>query len=69
MQIHDELKAEFLTGKSKDIAYRKQQLLQLSYMLHDNLARFDAALTADLGRASFENNLCVTSLFSLLRMD
>jgi hypothetical protein len=61
-QIHAELKAEFLTGKSRDVAYRKQQLLQLTYMLHDNIARFDAALTADLGRSTFENNLCVPRL-------
>lgn len=56
-KIHNELKAAFLTGKTRDIAYRKQQLLQLGYMLHDNISRFDAALTADLGRSSFDNNL------------
>ncbi|KZT65563.1 aldehyde dehydrogenase [Daedalea quercina L-15889] len=49
-KIHHELKEAFQTGKTRPIAYRRQQLLQLCYLLQDNLERFYAALYADLGR-------------------
>ncbi|KAH9841000.1 aldehyde dehydrogenase [Rhodofomes roseus] len=42
LQIRDELGAAFRSGRTRPIAYRKQQLLQLCYMVEDNqeLRRF-----------------------------
>ncbi|KAJ3560158.1 hypothetical protein NP233_g11017 [Leucocoprinus birnbaumii] len=54
-QIHKNLRAGFHSGKSKDVKYRKYQLLQLAYMIQDNTERFREALAADLGRPPFES--------------
>jgi aldehyde dehydrogenase (NAD+) len=56
-QIHAELRAGFRSGKLKSIAYRKYQILQLGYLIKDNAKRISEALTADLGRPDFENQL------------
>ncbi|PCH42544.1 NAD-dependent aldehyde dehydrogenase [Wolfiporia cocos MD-104 SS10] len=49
-RIHEELLRGFRSGKTKSIAYRKEQLLHLAYLIHDNKQRFREALHADLGR-------------------
>ncbi|KAJ7632988.1 NAD-aldehyde dehydrogenase [Roridomyces roridus] len=54
-KIHAELKAGFQTGKTKSLAYRKYQLLQLGYLIKDNAKRFEEALAQDLGRHAFES--------------
>ncbi|KAI0346649.1 aldehyde dehydrogenase [Trametopsis cervina] len=56
-KIFEELRASFRTGKTKDIAYRKEQLSQLAWMLRDNHERWAAALKADLGRPEWESHL------------
>ncbi|KAL0568278.1 Hexadecenal dehydrogenase [Marasmius crinis-equi] len=61
-KIHDELKGTFRSGKTKSIAYRKYLLVQLMYLLHDNVGRFEDALKADLGRPPLESQLFETSL-------
>ncbi|KAJ7685591.1 NAD-aldehyde dehydrogenase [Mycena polygramma] len=55
-KIHAELKAGFNSGKTKSLAYRKYQLLQLAYLLQDNSKAFEDALDKDLGRHKFEAN-------------
>ena len=56
-EIFSDLKTTFETGKTKPIAYRKQQLAQLAWMVKDNIPRFEAALKEDLGRPQLESNL------------
>lgn len=53
-QIYTELKATFASGKSRPNSYRKYQLLQLAYMVKDNVKLFEDALAADLGRPQTE---------------
>ncbi|KAF8638214.1 hypothetical protein AX16_010560 [Volvariella volvacea WC 439] len=55
-KIHAELKKSFRSGKSKPIAYRKYQLLQLAYLIKDNTQRFEEALKKDLNRPALESN-------------
>ncbi|EJD42590.1 NAD-dependent aldehyde dehydrogenase [Auricularia subglabra TFB-10046 SS5] len=54
-QIRARLRAGFATGKTKDVAFRKEQLLQLAYMIQDNRDRFLDALASDLGRPRNES--------------
>ena len=58
-QIHAELQKTFKTGKTRPIAFRKEQLAQLAHLLKDNEQRFREALKADLGRPEVESDLCV----------
>ena len=58
-QIRASLHAGFATGKSKALAYRKYQLLQLGHLLKENRARFVEAIHADMSRPAFESELCV----------
>ncbi|KAF8196110.1 NAD-aldehyde dehydrogenase [Pholiota molesta] len=53
--IRDELRAGFASGKLQAISYRKYQLIQLIYMLKDNMARFEEALKKDLNRPVVES--------------
>jgi aldehyde dehydrogenase (NAD+) len=46
----------------KSIAYRKYQLLQLGYMLKDNLDRWYEAAASDLGRPPIETDMCAMLL-------
>ncbi|KAJ6531227.1 aldehyde dehydrogenase [Mycena capillaripes] len=55
-RIHAELRAGFNAGKTKSIAYRKYQLLQLAYLIQDNAKAFEDALAQDLGRHKLESN-------------
>ncbi|KAF9443399.1 aldehyde dehydrogenase [Macrolepiota fuliginosa MF-IS2] len=67
-KIHTTLRNGFHSGKSKNVKYRKYQLLQLAYMIKDNVERFEEALTADLGRPPFESHFLeiVPSLMEIL---
>jgi hypothetical protein len=62
LQIHNDLVKGYGTGKTKSIAFRKHQLLQLAYLVQDNIARFEEALKADLGRPGLESQLFVSRL-------
>lgn len=56
-KIHADLKQSFRSGKTRPIAYRKEQLAQLAWMLKDNNERFAEALHIDLGRPPIESDL------------
>ncbi|KAF8332822.1 NAD-aldehyde dehydrogenase [Cantharellus anzutake] len=56
-KIRDTLRAGFATNRSKDVRYRKTQLLQLAYLLQDNKQRLVDALQADLHRPAAETFL------------
>ncbi|KAK7038096.1 aldehyde dehydrogenase [Favolaschia claudopus] len=55
-KIRAELQAGFDSGKTKSIAFRKYQLLQLAYLIQDNTKAFEDALASDLGRHSLESH-------------
>ncbi|KAF8579073.1 NAD-dependent aldehyde dehydrogenase [Ramaria rubella] len=63
-QIHEHLRSSFRAGKAKSIAFRKEQLLQLAYMLQDNVALFQESLKKDLGRPVFESRM--TDVFGVI---
>lgn len=53
-----ELRRTFLaTHKTRALAWRKEQLTQLGFMIQDNEERFVAAVEADLGRPAFETRV------------
>ncbi|KAG8862645.1 hypothetical protein FRB96_001204 [Tulasnella sp. 330] len=52
--IRDTLRATLNSGKTLDVTYRKNQLIQLAYLFKENEARFNAAFKADLGRPELE---------------
>lgn len=52
--INKELRAAFLTGKTRDLEYRKNQLKQIAFLLTDNTDAWCEALEKDLGRSKFE---------------
>ncbi|KAJ7172042.1 NAD-aldehyde dehydrogenase [Mycena filopes] len=54
-KIQAELRAGFNSGKTKSVAYRKYQLLQLAYLVQDNAKAFEEALAHDLGRPAQES--------------
>ncbi|KAG8903656.1 hypothetical protein FRB99_002894 [Tulasnella sp. 403] len=55
--IREELKKSFRSGKTRDIAYRKQQLAQVAYMVQENADRFNEAIRLDLHRPYLETVL------------
>ncbi|THH14250.1 hypothetical protein EW146_g6054 [Bondarzewia mesenterica] len=55
--IRSELQKAFRSGKTRPIAYRKQQLLALAYLVKDNIKLFQEALAADLGRHFVETSV------------
>ncbi|KZT73061.1 NAD-dependent aldehyde dehydrogenase [Daedalea quercina L-15889] len=63
-QIHQSLKQAFTAGKSRDIQWRKRQILQLWHLVEDNFDLLRKALYDDLGRAPDESD--GTELNSLL---
>ncbi|OBZ67696.1 Aldehyde dehydrogenase family 3 member H1 [Grifola frondosa] len=56
-RIHDELRRGFRSGKTKSIAYRKEQIAQVGYMLMDHEVRWKEAFRVDLGRPALETEL------------
>jgi aldehyde dehydrogenase (NAD+) len=57
LQVRGRLKNAFKTGRTKDIRFRRQQLLFVSYLIKDNIALFQRALASDLGRSDMETFL------------
>lgn len=57
LQIYSTLNKTFRSGKTKPIAFRKVQILQLAYLVQDNLERFKEAFAIDLGRPPLEASL------------
>lgn len=53
-KIVSDLRAVFLTGKTRSLEYRKNQLKQLAFLVKDNSEAFVEALSKDLGRSRFE---------------
>lgn len=53
-EIYSTLNKTFRSGKTKPIPFRKVQILQLAYLLQDNVERFKEAFAIDLGRPSLE---------------
>ena len=66
LQIHAELRQAFRTGKTKPVAYRKEQLAQLAWGQKDNATRLGEALQQDLGRPPIESDLYVSLDVALL---
>ena len=59
-QIRTRVKNGFKTGKTRDIQFRKQQLLALTYLIKDNMVLFQRALASDLGRSDLETIVYVS---------
>jgi uncharacterized Fe-S cluster-containing radical SAM superfamily protein len=57
IQIRGHVRESFRAGKAKSVAFRKEQLLQLAYLIQDNLEPFQVALRKDLGRSAVDANL------------
>ncbi|TFK73416.1 NAD-aldehyde dehydrogenase [Pluteus cervinus] len=57
-QIHIDTRKAFQSGRTKNVAYRKHQLLQLAYLVKDNAKRFEEALMQDLGKPPLETYFC-----------
>ncbi|KAI0649661.1 NAD-dependent aldehyde dehydrogenase [Trametes meyenii] len=53
-KIHKRTRNGFLSGKTKSIEFRKEQIAQVGYLLKDNEQRIKDALKADLGRPALE---------------
>ncbi|OSC96902.1 NAD-aldehyde dehydrogenase [Trametes coccinea BRFM310] len=53
-QVHERARQAYRSGKAKSIAFRKEQIAQVSYLLKDNEDRFVEALKSDLGRPAQE---------------
>ena len=54
LQVRGRLKNAFMTGRTKVIQFRRQQLLSLAYLIKDNIALIQRALASDLGRSDTE---------------
>lgn len=52
----EELRASFLSGKTRCVEYRRKQLQQLYYLIQDNETQFIDAINADLGRPAMESD-------------
>ncbi|WFD35210.1 hypothetical protein MCUN1_002060 [Malassezia cuniculi] len=58
------LREAFLTGKTRDLSYRKKQLKQFVFMIKDNQDAFIQAINKDLGRPPMETEF--GEIFSIL---
>ncbi|OBZ72483.1 Aldehyde dehydrogenase, dimeric NADP-preferring [Grifola frondosa] len=56
-KIHQELQQAFRSGKTSSIAFRKEQIAQVGYMLKDHEQRWKDAAFADLGRPALETEM------------
>ncbi|KAG8899350.1 hypothetical protein FRB99_006771, partial [Tulasnella sp. 403] len=56
-RIRERLRAGFKSGKLRPIEYRKNQILQLAYLMKENFSRFEEAFAKDLGRPALEASL------------
>jgi aldehyde dehydrogenase (NAD+) len=62
--LFDDLGAEFLSGKTRDLAWRRAQLKAVQRMMQDSEAELFAALKADLGKSAQESFTTETSFVS-----
>lgn len=53
-QIHARVKATFVSGVTRPLAYRRQQLYQLGKMLQENEERLVQAINIDVGKPRLE---------------
>ncbi|GAA6041039.1 hypothetical protein JCM8097_004687 [Rhodosporidiobolus ruineniae] len=53
-QAYDTITATFLTGKTRDLEWRKEQIRRLGAMVQENESAFVAALQSDFSRPAFE---------------
>ncbi|KAM5536907.1 hypothetical protein V8D89_009454 [Ganoderma adspersum] len=53
-KIHARARQAYKCGKAKSIAFRKEQIAQVGYLVKDNEERFKEALKQDLGRPFLE---------------
>lgn len=53
-KIVEGLRSSFLTGKTRSLEYRKNQLKQFAFLVADHEADFTKAITQDLGRPPME---------------
>ncbi len=58
-QIHGRARDAFESGTTKSVAFRKEQIAQVGYLLKDNEDRLREALKQDLGRPPLETDLYV----------
>ena len=63
LQIHQHAREAFLSGKAKSIAFRKEQIAQVGYLLKDNEQRIKDALRQDLNRPDQETDLYVRARY------
>ncbi|KAH9934346.1 NAD-aldehyde dehydrogenase [Fomitopsis serialis] len=56
-RIRNELGVAFNSGRTRSIAYRKQQLLQLCYLVEDNQECIRQVISSDLGRPHDETDV------------
>ncbi|CDO77936.1 hypothetical protein BN946_scf184773.g2 [Trametes cinnabarina] len=57
-KIHRRAHETFLSGRTKSIAFRKEQIAQVGYLIKDNEQRFKDALMQDLRRPETDTILC-----------
>jgi hypothetical protein len=62
--IHSRLRETFLSGKTRDVQWRKDQLKHLAYMVQDNLEEIYDAVKKDIGRSKNETYLVRRSAVS-----
>ncbi|OBZ72513.1 Aldehyde dehydrogenase family 3 member H1 [Grifola frondosa] len=68
-KILEEVRRGFRSGKAKSIAYRKEQIAQVGYLLQDHAERWKEAFLADLGRPPSETELLdLSPVFSEVRL-
>ncbi|KAI0749981.1 aldehyde dehydrogenase [Daedaleopsis nitida] len=56
-QIHETAHRAFYADKAKSVAFRKEQIAQIGYLIKDNEERLKEALKLDLGRPHLETEL------------
>lgn len=61
-KVNELLRKTFLTGKTRDIQYRKNQLKQLTFLLTENRPAIIEAVHKDLGRPTFETEFAEMQL-------
>lgn len=60
--MRSELETGFRTGKTRDIQFRREQLLSLAYLVQENREAIHEALRKDLGRSNYESEMYVGSV-------
>ncbi|KAJ8474574.1 hypothetical protein ONZ51_g7117 [Trametes cubensis] len=69
VKIHQHAREAFLSGKAKSIAFRKEQIAQVGYLLKDNEQRIKDALRQDLNRPDQETDFFdMTAVYMEVRL-